>query len=69
MERSEAQFAETKLAQLKGKYQVDILADWGYEKLKSSSDWQLGHFIPTIVFHFRFRFSQHVSDCLTARSV
>jgi hypothetical protein len=57
MERSEAQFAETKLGQLKADYQVYILADWWYEKLKSSSDWQLGHFIPTIVFHFRFRFS------------
>jgi hypothetical protein len=57
MERSEAQFAETKLGQLKADYQVYILADWWYEKLKSSSDWQLGHFILTIVFHFRFRFS------------
>jgi hypothetical protein len=42
MERSESQFAEAKLSQLKSDYKVDILADWGYEKLKSSSDWQLG---------------------------
>jgi len=32
MERSEAQFAEAKLAQLKADFQVDILADWGSEK-------------------------------------
>jgi len=29
MERSEAQYAQAKLAQLKGQYQVDVLADWG----------------------------------------
>ena len=29
MERSEAEFAQAKLAQLKADYQVDVLADWG----------------------------------------
>ena len=29
MERSEAQLAQAKLAQLKADYQVDVLADWG----------------------------------------
>lgn len=38
MERSEAQFAEAKLAQLKADYQVDILADWG----DSESEWKTG---------------------------
>ena len=42
MERSEAQFAETKLAQLKAGYQVDILADWGSEKLAGESEWKIG---------------------------
>ncbi len=40
MERSEAQFAEANLAQLKADYQVDILADWGYEK--PGGEWKLG---------------------------
>ncbi len=29
MEKSEAQYAQAKLAQLRGEYQVDVLADWG----------------------------------------
>lgn len=29
MEKAEAQYAQAKLAQLKGQYQVDVLADWG----------------------------------------
>src|SRR6266508_6606770 len=29
MEKSEAQYAQAKLAQLKGQYQVEVLADWG----------------------------------------
>ena len=29
MEKSEAQYAQAKLAQIKGQYQVDVLADWG----------------------------------------
>lgn len=40
MERSEAQFAQAKLAQLKADYQVDILADWGDEN--PDGEWKLG---------------------------
>ena len=40
MERSESQFAETKLAQLKADYRVDILSDWGYEN--PDGEWKLG---------------------------
>jgi hypothetical protein len=29
MEKADAQYAQAKLAQLKGEYQVDVLADWG----------------------------------------
>jgi hypothetical protein len=29
MEKADAQYAQAKLAQLKGQYQVDVLADWG----------------------------------------
>ncbi|MGZ9221186.1 MAG: hypothetical protein ACXW4Q_03695 [Anaerolineales bacterium] len=42
MERSESQFAQAKLAQLKGQYQVDILADWGDEKTDGSGEWKIG---------------------------
>jgi hypothetical protein len=42
MERSESQVAQAKLAQLKGEYQVDILADWGYEKQDEANEWKLG---------------------------
>jgi len=42
MERSESQFAEAKLAQLKTAYQVDVLADWGSEKPDGGSEWRIG---------------------------
>jgi hypothetical protein len=38
MEKSEAQYAQGKLAQLKGLYQVDVLADWG----DGDRDWNPG---------------------------
>src|SRR5687767_11526467 len=38
MERSEAEFANTKLGQLKADYQVDVLADWG----DGESEWKSG---------------------------
>jgi hypothetical protein len=38
MERSDAQYAQAQLAQLKGQFQVDILADWG----ESQHDWNPG---------------------------
>ena len=42
MERSEAQLAEAKLAQLKADYQVDVLADWGDEKPEGGGGWKMG---------------------------
>jgi hypothetical protein len=42
MERSESQFAEAKLAQLKMDYHVDVLADWGDEKPESGGEWKTG---------------------------
>jgi hypothetical protein len=42
MERSEAQLAQAKLAQLKADYQVDVLADWGDEKPEGGGEWKMG---------------------------
>lgn len=42
MEKSDAQFAETKLGQLKADFQVDILADWGYEQPDGGGEWKTG---------------------------
>lgn len=42
MERSEAQIAETKLAQLKADYKVDVLADWGFENPDGAGEWKAG---------------------------
>jgi hypothetical protein len=38
MEKADAQYAQAKLAQLKGEYHVDVLADWG----DSDREWQPG---------------------------
>jgi hypothetical protein len=38
MERSDSQYAQAKLAQLKADYQVEVLADWGEEK----GEWKPG---------------------------
>jgi hypothetical protein len=38
MEKADAQYAQAKLAQLKGQYQVDVLVDWG----DSDREWQPG---------------------------
>jgi hypothetical protein len=37
MEKSEAQYAEGRLAQLKGQHKVDVLADWGESEFHSKS--------------------------------
>jgi hypothetical protein len=42
MKLSEVQLAQERLAQLKGKYLVDILADWGYEKPDDQGEWKAG---------------------------
>ena len=47
MERSESQFAEARLAQLKTDYQVDVLADWGYQTPDGNSEWKLGTWTKT----------------------
>jgi hypothetical protein len=38
MEKADAQYAQAKLAQLKGQYQVDVLVDWG----DGDREWQPG---------------------------
>jgi hypothetical protein len=45
MERSEAQFAQAKLARLKSDYQVDILTDWGEEKPEGGGEWRPGAWV------------------------
>ena len=42
MEKSESQHASGKLEQLKVKFQVDIVSDWGPEKPDGSGDWKMG---------------------------
>lgn len=42
MKLSEVPFVQAELEQLKGQYQVDILADWGYEKPDGEGEWKDG---------------------------